>query len=81
MGKSAVSAKNRFAILEERVTPNIEHSYKFALFAIKSNKEDFNEEMKQKFICVIERIADSVEGLRHLEKDLINRFKKDVEMI
>lgn len=81
MGKSAWSAKNRFAILDERITPNIEHSYKFAMFAIKSNKKDFSDELKQKFINVIEQIADSVDGLRQQEKDLIARFKKDVMLI
>ncbi len=81
LGKSAWSAKNRFAILEERISPNIEQSYKFAMFAIKTNKKDFTDDLKQKYINVIERIAESVEGLRNEEKELISRFKKDIEMI
>ena len=51
------------------------------MFAIKTNKQDFSPELKQKFINVIERIAESVEGLRSGEKDLIERFKKDIEFI
>ncbi|NJN25017.1 MAG: hypothetical protein HC819_03040 [Cyclobacteriaceae bacterium] len=81
LGKSAWTAKNRFAILEERITPNVEQSYKFAMFAIKMNKKDFSPAMKQKYINVIERIAASIEGLRNTEKTLIDRFKKEVEMI
>ena len=81
LGKSAWSAKNRFAILEERIAPNIEQSYKFAMFAIKTNKQDFSPELKQKFINVIQRIGESVEGLRSEEKELIERFKKDIEFI
>lgn len=81
LGKSAWSAKNRFAILEERISPNIEQSYKFAMFAIKTNKKDFNDELKQKYINVIERIANSVDGLRNEEKELIERFKRDIELI
>lgn len=81
LGKSAWSAKNRFAILEERISPNIEQTYKFALFAIKTNKKDFEEGLKQKYINVIERVAGSVEGLRQEERDIINRFKKDIEHI
>jgi uncharacterized tellurite resistance protein B-like protein len=81
LGRSAWSAKNRFAILEERITPNIEQSYKFAMFAIKTNKKDFSADLKQKFINVIERIADSVEGLRSEEKEIIERFKRDIELI
>jgi uncharacterized tellurite resistance protein B-like protein len=81
LGKSAWSAKNRFAILEERIAPNVEQSYKFAMFAIKMNKKDFTSDLKQKYINVIQRIADSIEGLRNTEKELIERFKKEVEMI
>jgi uncharacterized tellurite resistance protein B-like protein len=81
LGKSSWSAKNRFSILEERIAPNIDQSYKFAMFAIKTNKKDFSPELKQKFINVIERIAGSVEGLRTGEKEIIERFKKDIELI
>ena len=81
LGKSAWSAKNRFAILEERIAPNVEHSYKFAMFAIKMNKKDFTPELKQKYINVIERVANSADGLRKTEKELIERFKRDVELI
>ncbi len=81
LGKSAWSAKNRFAILEERVAPNMEQSYKIAMFAIKTNKKDFTDEVKQKFVNVLERVALSVDGVRSEEKALIERFKKDIELI
>lgn len=81
LGKSSWSAKNRFAILEERISPNIEQSYKYAMFAIKTNKKNFDASLKQKYISVIERIASSVEGLRKEEMELIERFKKDIELI
>lgn len=81
LGKSAGSAKNRFALLEERISPNIEQSYKFAMFAIKTNKKEFSPDLEQKFINVIERIAKSVEGLRKEEMDLIDRFKTDIKLI
>lgn len=81
LGESALSVKNRFAILEERNTPNIEHSYRYSMFAIKLNKKDFNAELKKKYIRVIEQIAASVDGQRNREKYLINRFKKEIELI
>lgn len=81
LGENALSVKNRFAILEEQIAPNIEHSYSYAMFAIKLNKKDFNDELKRKYINVIERIADSCDGLRNKEKYLITRFKKEIELI
>jgi len=74
-------AKNRFKLLEQGVYPNIEESYKFALFVVKTNKSDFDAEMKRKFINVITKVANSVNGLDPKEKELIDRFKKDVEDI
>ncbi len=81
LGKSAWSAKNRFAMLEERISPKIDQSYSFALFSIKTNKKDFSDELKIKFINVIEKVAAAVDGLRSEEKLLISRFKKDIEKI
>lgn len=81
LGKSAWSAKNRFAILEERITPNIDQAYKLAIFAIKMNKKDFTKELKQKFINVIEKLAFAVNGLGSEEKILIAQIKKDIEEI
>ncbi len=81
LGESSLSVKNRFAILEERNTPNIEHSYRYSIFAIKFNKKDFNDELKRKYINVIEEIADSVDGLRKQKKHLVRRFKKEIELL
>ena len=81
LGKSSSSAKNRFAILEERVSPNVEHSYKYAMFAIKTSKSHFTDELKQKFVIVIKRVADCVDGARQKEKVLVDRFIRDIEFI
>ena len=81
LGKRAWSVKNRFSILEERVSPNIEQAYRNTMFAIKNNQMDFDEELKMKFIKVVEKIANSVAGLRIYERELIDRFKRDIEII
>lgn len=74
-------AKNRFKLLEEQVVPNIEQTYNFAIFAIKTNKNDFSDSLKNKFINVIEKVAQSVDGLREEEAQLIERFKEDISNI
>lgn len=81
LGNSSSSAKNRFAILEERVSPHFEHSYKYAMFAIKASKGDFTEDLKRKFLIVIKRVANCIQGSRQEEKVLVERFKKDIELI
>ena len=81
LGERASIAKNHFALLDERVTPNVEQAYRNVMFAIVRNKEDFTGELKNMFIQVIENLANSVCGLRELESRMVERFKKDVELI
>lgn len=71
-------AKDRFKLLEEKVNPSIEQCYKFAMFAIKTNRNFFDDTLKMKFLNVITRVADSVNGLEPSEVELIERFKKDI---
>lgn len=81
LGERASIAKNHFALLDERVTPNVEHAYRNVMFAIVRNRQDFDDELKKTFIEVIEKLAHSVYGLREQESHLVERFKKDVELI
>ncbi|MGF1637380.1 MAG: TerB family tellurite resistance protein [Cyclobacteriaceae bacterium] len=81
LNEDAWSAKNRFKLLEESVAPSIEQSYKFAMFAIKTNKDYFDNGLKTKFVNVIERVACAVDGLRSEEKKLIERFKTDINSL
>lgn len=72
-------AINRFQLLEEKAIPDLEQSYDFALFTIKSNRSDFDNMMKKKFINVISKVADASDGLSSEEIKLIERFKRDVD--
>lgn len=71
-------AINRFRLLESKVAPDLEQSYNFALFTIKSHKSEFDAEMKSKFINVISKVAQAFEGLSIEEKQFIERFEKDI---
>ena len=81
LGEAAASVRNKFLLLGERSSPNIEQTYKEAMFTIRENKEDFDENLKRRFILILEKIADSVEGIREGEHNLIERFKYDIELI
>jgi uncharacterized tellurite resistance protein B-like protein len=81
LGGASVSIKNKFLLLGERASPNIEQTYRSAMFSIRANKEHFNEKLKHRYIRILEHIANSVHGNREKEHHLIDRFKKDVELI
>ena len=78
---AAVSVRNKFLLLGERSSPNIEQAYREAMFAIKENKLDFNENLQIQFLIILEEIAVSVEGIREEERNLIERFKRDIQLI
>ncbi len=81
LGEGAWRAINRFSILDGRVSPNVHQTYKDAMYTIRKNKDDFSERMKNMYINVIEKVADSVEGLRTEERHLIEKFKEDIKYI
>jgi uncharacterized tellurite resistance protein B-like protein len=81
LGAASVSVKNKFLLLGERASPNIEQTYREAMFVIKENKEQFDKQLQHRFIKVLEHIANSVKGLREEEHNLIDRFKNDIKLI
>ena len=79
--EAAVSVRNKFLLLGERSSPNIEQAYREAMFAIKENKQDFDENLKKQFTLILKEIAESVEGIRDEERNIIERFKHDIQLI
>ena len=75
----AAEIKNRFLLLKGRSSPNVESAYKQAMYAIKQHKENFSEELKEKYYRIIKKVAGSVKGLRVEERQLLERFKNDLE--
>ncbi len=71
-------AINRFKLLETQERKNIEQCYQFAIFAIRTNRSDFSEDLRNKFLNIITKVAESSDGLDANEKKLIERFKNDV---
>jgi len=81
MLEDSTGIRNYFLMLRERESPNVEQAYRQAMFSIKSNREAFSDDIKEKYLKVLARIADSVEGLREEERKLIRRFERDVDLI
>jgi len=76
---SAWSAQSRFDILEESMKPSVDHAYKMVIKTIKDNQHAFTAAMRQKFLTVMNRVAESYNGIVVQEQELINRFLKDTE--
>ena len=72
-------AEQRFEILDSAIAPSIDKAYENALNAIKDNIQLFDAEMSQKFLNVVESVADAFEGTEDIEDKLIDKMKKDFE--
>ena len=74
-------AEQRFELLDSAITPSLESAYKAALKEIKTYDNLFDLEMSQKFLRVIEKIADAFGGTDKEETDLIERMKSDFQKL
>ena len=81
LGEGEESAKIRFELLDEITNPNMEHAYQDALNIIRFNKHQLNEDLKNRFIRVIERVAISHKGMQASENIMIKKFKQDLKDI
>ena len=73
------AAQSRFELLDEVVQPSIEKAYNDAIHELRTYKEHFTEELKDKALVVLQKIAASFNGLSQNEAFFIDRFKKDLE--
>lgn len=60
---------------------SFEQVYEWALKYFELGKYHFTSQMKEQFIRVIERVADAAESTSQEEKDIIERFKKDLNAL
>lgn len=60
---------------------NSETTYNWAMKEIRLNSHYLSPELKQTFISIMEKIAQSYPPVTPEEQSLLNRFKKDIEPI
>jgi uncharacterized tellurite resistance protein B-like protein len=70
-----------FKLLDKQDTYDPETAYNWAMNTIRTNGHYLSPELKQKFIRVMEEIAAAYPPVTSEERDLIKRFKKDIEPI
>lgn len=80
-GDKANQVRNKFHMLGERSSPNIDQAYRNAMFAIRDNKDFFVDEIREKLIVFLETLANASIGLRAEEHRLVERFREDIRHI
>jgi uncharacterized tellurite resistance protein B-like protein len=75
----AWAAQSRFDLLDEVTNPSIEKVYNDAIHDFKKYKAHFSEDLKQKCLRVLTRVAEACSGFSDNEAFIIDRFKKDLK--
>jgi hypothetical protein len=73
------AAQSRFELLDETIQPSIEKAYNDAIHELRKYKEHFTEELKEKAMLVLQKIAASFNGLTQNEAFFLDRFKRDLK--
>jgi uncharacterized tellurite resistance protein B-like protein len=72
------AAESRFEILDEVIQPSIEKAYNEAIHDFRKYKAHLTEELKQKSVRVLQKVAEACSGFSEQEALIIDRFKKDI---
>jgi len=73
------AAQSRFELLDEVIQPSIEKAYNDAIHDLRKYKEYFTDELKDKAILVMQKVAASCNGFSSYEAFIIDRFKNDLK--
>lgn len=75
------AAQSRFDVLDEIVNPSIEQAYNDAIHEFKKYKDHLTDELKEKSLRVLQRMAVCCDGLSANEAFVLDRFRKDLSML
>ena len=64
--------------LLERKKGNSETAYDWAMNEVRLNSHYLSPELKNRFITILEKVAEAFPPVTKSEKDLLNRFKSDI---
>ncbi len=70
-------AEDRFQVIKDLMVLDLESTYEHALFLIRKNRLALDEDLIQKFMNVMIKVAE-VAGITPEEQALINRFQEDL---
>ena len=82
LGEKALNdAMERFNLLDEEFDAEMIQAYRGALSRLKRHRRHLNDDIKNKFLDVIKKVANSYEGMEAAESIFIRKFKKDLKSL
>lgn len=85
--RTAVKHKNHdfditeiiFSVMSQGQNLDVETTYEWAMKELKTFKREITDEMRQNFVSIIEKVAMAYEPVTVHEKNIIDKFRKDIE--
>jgi uncharacterized tellurite resistance protein B-like protein len=75
------AAESRFELLDEVVQPTIEQAYNEAIHDFRKYRAHLTEDLKEKAVRVMQKVADACSGFSEREAIILDRFKKDLKSL
>lgn len=75
------AAQSRFDLLDEVTQPSIDRAYNDALHELRKYSAYLTDELKEKAMVVLQRLATSCDGLSANETFVLDRFRKDLQSL
>ncbi len=72
------AAQSRFELLDEVTEPSIEKVYNEAIHDFRLHKHVFTEELKEKVLRVVKRVAEVCNGFSDKEAFIMDRLRQDL---
>lgn len=78
LGEDYWIAESRFEILEESVQPSLDSAYNYTLLTLRRNWRQFSEELRDRFLEVMDEVSQAYQGKSPEEEEILSRFKNDL---
>ena len=69
-----------FDLLEECDTP-VEEAYDFAIRRFTSSRKELDESTKKEYVAILLRVAEAYDDISRKERELIQRFRRDLRRL
>lgn len=69
-----------FNLLKECDTP-VEEAYDFAIRRFISSRKMLDEPIKKEYVAILLRVAEAYDGVSRSERELIQRFRRDLRRL
>ncbi len=81
MGKDWFPSDDRYDLLSGTTVPPINEAFTNVIHVLKLNKDSLTDETIEKYVFVLQRVAEVFGGVEEIEDFIIERFKSELKRL